>query len=328
MFFFDFSDQGENGGDAKVAYVPTYSEQDIRERMKTLQELGASCRFQKLPTGNYLFALDGMMLSDLDGLSSGSLGLILDAMIAHRTPEAKEKLGRDADNTALLKETVEARKLLSSGLYKEWKERMKKAEKASAGCDPDLLATYIHDICAAAELPADEAMSDLDDNIRAFQSLGSSPADGELFSDGAAKKADFLRIATAGVMDCCQTIGKTVSDETANRIFPMIKESFPMWWKSYVAKELEGWANGQPPPRYAKWDDFDTAFGDWVHFCFHRIRACFRAPASLALIMESLGPSYEIVEMTLSAFRGSIGQMSPLEWRVASCLMQIEEMKR
>lgn len=327
-FFFDFSGENENGGDVKVASLVTYSDQDIRERTKKLQGFGASCRFQKLPTGNYLFALDGMLLSDLDGLTPGSLGHILDAMIAHRKPGAPKSLPEAVDNAAILKGAVEERKTLSAGLYKEWKERMKKAEKASSGCDPALLATFIRDICVAAGLPADEAMSNLDDNIRAFQMPGSSPSDAGLFADGPSKAADFKRIAAAGVIDCLQTIGKTISNETANRIFPMIQESFAAWWKTSVEKELSGWENGQPPYRYSSWESKNIAFEDWVHSSFHRIRTSFRAPSSLALIMESLGPAYSVVEATLASFRGSITQMSPLEWRVASCLMQLEQMKR
>ena len=333
MFFFDFSGEGENGDDAKVAYIATYSEQDIQNRTKTLQELGASCRFQKLPTGNYLFALDGMLLSDFNGLTPGSLGHILDAMIAHRDPDKPKAPAKPSDNAAVLKSAVEERKMCSDGLYRAWQKRMKEDNESSPGCSTKLVMDCARDVCSAVDLPSIETfLPDVSELSQTFAdactALVKAEDDGPFFKGDPDPVEKFRRVVTVGIFACIKGIGTAISDETAKRIFPMIRSFFPPWWKNQIAKELSTLAGGKRLSRHPDDMAFEDYFENWACRTCRITRGVLFRPMSLAFIMESLGPAYQIVETMLAPFQGMIEQLSPLEWRVASSLMEMEEMKR
>lgn len=325
FFFFDQKD-GEPAPEGLEFDVPT--EQQIKEKTNRLQSLGVSCRFQKLPTGNYLLACGGKLRTDLNGLTPESLDKVLGAMIAQQeTGESNVKQDADA-NAKVLKEAVEKKKLLSEGLYKQWQKRMKEEDRVAPECDMRLVIHAATVTCKAVGLDLGPALSI---SLQAkFQELSSRLPSRKHHLKESERTPDFFRkLAAAGILTCIAGIGSGISDGTAKRIFPMIQDFFPSWWNANIAKKLAEWESGRPAPSLmAETEPEELAFERWVSYSCRRIRNVLFTPLSLALIMESLGPAYEFVESALSPFCGSISKLSPLEWRVASCLMQIEELKR
>ena len=327
FFFFDQKD-GESAPEGLEFDVPT--EQQIKEKTKKLQSLGISCRFQKLPTGNYLLACGGELRTDLNGLTAGSLDKVLGAMIAQReTGEGDSKQDADA-NAKALKEAIEKKKLLSDGLYKQWQKRMKEEDRVAPGCEMGLVLEAATATCQTIGLDLEKALSESDNLQTRFHDISARlPGKKHILKENERNLEFFKKLAASGVFACISGIGTGISDETAKRIFPMIQDFFPSWWNANIAKEMGEWEMGRPaPPLIAETSPKEHAFERWVFYSCRRIRNVLFTPLSLALIMESLGPAYAIVESALSPFCGSISKLSPLEWRVASSLMQSEELKR